>query len=83
MATTVNMHEAKSTLSRLVELVAMGDEKEIIIARNGRPVAKLMPIDSAKPAEQRIGVAKGMLSVPESIDLTNDRIAELFLGEAP
>ena len=36
----VNMLQAKSNLSRLVEAIELGDEREIIIARNGRPVAK-------------------------------------------
>ena len=39
--TTINMFEAKSQLSRLVEAVETGAEKEIVIARNGRPVRGL------------------------------------------
>ena len=44
--TSVNMLEAKSSLSRLVESIELGRESEIIIARNGRPAAKLVPIDA-------------------------------------
>ena len=41
---TVNMLEAKSSLSRLVEALEQGEEHEIIIARNGRPAAKLAQV---------------------------------------
>ncbi len=68
---SVNMLEAKSTLSRLVESVELGLEREIIIARHGRPVAKLVAIDH-KPTHQRIGVAKGLFEVPDNIDNDND-----------
>ena len=42
----VNMLQAKSNLSRLVEAIEHGREREIIIARNGRPAAKLDPLDA-------------------------------------
>ncbi|NMG73794.1 type II toxin-antitoxin system Phd/YefM family antitoxin [Aromatoleum diolicum] len=76
---TVNMLQAKSTLSRLVEAIEQGQEREIVIARNGRPAARLVPIDAA-PAGKRIGVAKGMFEVPDSIDAHNDEVARLFMG---
>jgi antitoxin (DNA-binding transcriptional repressor) of toxin-antitoxin stability system len=50
-------------------------EREIVIARNGRPVAKLVPLTTA-PSGKRIGVAKGLFVVPDSID--NDKVAKLF-----
>jgi prevent-host-death family protein len=77
---TVNMLQAKSSLSRLVEAVEQGQEREIVIARNGRPVAKLVPMDTA-PSGKRIGVAKGLFVVPDSIDAHNDEVARLFMGE--
>ena len=75
----VNMLQAKSSLSRLVEAIELGNEPEIIIARNGRPVAKLVPI-AALPAGQRLGVAKGVFVVPENIDNSNHEVAGLFFG---
>ena len=75
----VNMLQAKSSLSRLVDALERGQEREIIIARNGRPVARLLPIDAA-PAGQRIGVAKGMFEVLDTIDAHNDEVARLFTG---
>ena len=76
---SINMLQAKSTLSRLVEAIEQGQELEIIIACNGRPAAKLVPINTL-PTNKRIGVAKGKFEVPDSIDAHNHEIADLFLG---
>ncbi|TXG88880.1 MAG: prevent-host-death protein [Rhodocyclaceae bacterium] len=75
----VNMLQAKSSLSRLVEAIEQGQEREIVIARNGRPAAKLVPMDSV-PAGQRIGVAKGQFEVPDTIDAHNEEVARMFMG---
>jgi len=77
--TAINMLQAKSNLSRLVESIEQGEEREIIIARNGRPAAKLVPLTSV-PASKRIGVAKGLFEVPDDIDANNAEVAQLFLG---
>jgi antitoxin (DNA-binding transcriptional repressor) of toxin-antitoxin stability system len=74
---SINMLEAKSSLSRLVDAIEQGEEREIIIARNGRPAAKLVAIEAMAPA-LRIGVAKGLFEVPDSIDANNDAVASLF-----
>ena len=73
----VNMLEAKSSLSRLVEAIEQGREREIVIARNGKPAARLVPIHTV-PAGKRIGVAKGKFVVPDDIDAHNAEVAELF-----
>jgi prevent-host-death family protein len=78
--TIVNLLEAKSSLSRLVEAVESGAEQEIIIARNGKPAAKLVSVGAPAGRGQRIGVAKGKFVVPESIDLDNETVARLFAG---
>lgn len=78
----VNMLEAKSSLSRLVDAIETGREREIILARNGRPAARLVPIDTL-PSGIRIGVAKGAFEVPDDIDAHNDEVARLFNGETP
>lgn len=74
---TVNMLQAKSSLSRLVEAIEQGHEREIVIARNGRPAARLVSIEKA-PAGRRIGVAKGLFEVPDNIDAHNVDVARLF-----
>jgi antitoxin (DNA-binding transcriptional repressor) of toxin-antitoxin stability system len=75
----VNMLQAKSSLSRLVEAIELGEEREIVIARNGRPVAKLVPLVT-RESGPRIGVAKGLFEIPDSIDQHNDEVARLFLA---
>jgi prevent-host-death family protein len=74
---TVNMLEAKTSLSRLVESVEAGEEAEIVIARNGRPAARLLPMASS-PVLGRIGIARGAFEVPDDIDGSNAEIAALF-----
>ena len=75
----VNMLEAKSSLSRLVESVESGAEAEIIIARNGRPAARLVAVRPTAAAK-RIGGARGKFTVPETIDADEAAIAALFSG---
>ena len=77
----VNMLEAKSHLSRLVEAVESGRETEVIIARNGRPAARLVPI-KGRVTGQRIGVAEGKFVIPDDIDALNPEIEALFNGTA-
>ena len=55
----INMLEAKSSLSRLVEAVETRKQAEIVIARNGRPAARLVPIEPRGATGARIGVARG------------------------
>jgi prevent-host-death family protein len=73
---TINMLEAKSNLSELVRAVEAGEHEEIIIARNGVPAARLVPLQ--KKSRVRIGVAEGKYVIPDNIDADNDLIAEMF-----
>jgi Antitoxin of toxin-antitoxin stability system len=73
----VNMLEAKTHLSRLVGAIESGAETEVVIARNGRPVARLTSL-RASQQPRRLGVARGHFIVPETIDAANPLIAELF-----
>jgi prevent-host-death family protein len=77
----INMLEAKSSLSRLVEAVESGSASEIVIARNGRPAARLVPLKQ-NSVGKRIGVAKGKFSVPDDIDRDEASIAAMFAGTA-
>ena len=61
---TVNIHEAKTHLSRLLEGVAKGES--FVIAKSGKPVAKVTPILEKPP--RRIGFMKGMGKVPDDFD---------------
>ena len=75
----VDMLEAKSSLSRLVEAVETGAETEIIIARNGRPAARLVALKPAQ-AGKRLCVAKGRFTVPDTIDADEAGVTALFTG---
>jgi len=78
---TYNVLEAKTNLSRLIEAVESGAEPEIIIARNGKPAARIVPLAPArKPV--RLGLLAGMFEVPESINRDDAIIERLFDGEA-
>lgn len=62
---TVNIHEAKTQLSRLVEEVAGG--REIVIARAGRPVARLVPL--ATPVRRKqLGLLRGKIRIRADFD---------------
>jgi prevent-host-death family protein len=72
----VNIHEAKTHLSRLLERVAVGEE--VIIAKAGKPVAKLVPIKSAIK-KRKLGSAKGKFVVPDDFnDPLPKEIEDLF-----
>jgi prevent-host-death family protein len=79
MIRTVNMSQARSSLPRLVEAVEQGRQREIVITRKGRAVAKLVSADTV-PLARRLGVAKGAFEVPDSIDEHNDEVGQLFAG---
>jgi len=76
---TVNMLEAKSSLSRLVDAVESGQESEIVIARNGKPAVRIVAL-KARSTGQRLGVAQGQFVPPEPSDELDQEIAKLFNG---
>jgi antitoxin (DNA-binding transcriptional repressor) of toxin-antitoxin stability system len=81
MAATVNMLEAKSGLSRLVAALEDGTADEFIIARNGRPAARLVPLaGSSVDRGRRIGVAKGRFEVPAPVGGDDDEVLRLIEG---
>ena len=61
----INIHAAKTQLSRLVDAAAAGEE--IIIARGGNPVARLVPF-TAQSERRRLGILAGQLKVPTNFD---------------
>ena len=61
----VNIHEAKTHLSRLIERVAQGEE--IVIARSGKPVAQLVPFDRDMTA-RRTGSMRGRIQIADDFD---------------
>ena len=76
MAEIVNMHQAKSSLSRLVERTLAGEE--VVIARNGVPLVRLVPIER-KQVERRVpGRMKGQIWIAPDFDELPDDMAEAF-----
>jgi prevent-host-death family protein len=75
----VNMHEAKSNLSRLVRAVREGREHEIVICLSGEPVARLVPVADDAPRRQ-LGVDRGRITIAPDFDAVNPEITALFEG---
>ena len=78
---TVNIHEAKTHLSRLLDRAARGEP--FIIAKAGKPLVKVVPLDApAKGKTRRIGFLDGMIKVPDDFDtMFQDEIEEMFYGK--
>jgi prevent-host-death family protein len=81
---TVNIHEAKTHLSRLVDEAVQGDS--FIIAKAGKPMVQVMRINiSATPAKRRLGMLEGMYSLPDNFDEIDKQLDKeveaLMLGE--
>lgn len=74
MVKEVNIHEAKTHLSRLLNRVASGEE--IVISRAGKPIARLVPIGA--PITRQLGRDQGVFTVPDDFDhpLPDDVLAE-------
>ena len=77
---TINIHEAKTHLSRLVDEVSAGEE--LIIAKAGKPLARLVPIKLARPT-RKPGFLKGKIRIANDFDapLPSDLI-DAFEGKA-
>lgn len=79
---TVNIHEAKTHLSRLVEKAAEGEP--FIIAKAGKPLVKVVPLGAPEPGQvRRLGFMDGEIEVPEDFDrIGSDEIEKLFGGQS-
>ena len=77
---TVNLHEAKTHLSRLVQAAADGES--FIITRAGKPLVKVVAVEAPDPGTvRRIGFLAGRISVPPDFDrMGADEIETLFEG---
>ncbi len=77
---TINIHEAKTHLSRLVELAAKGES--FVIAKAGKPLVKVTALNAPEPEQmKRLGFMAGQLQVPDDFDrMGSDESAQLFGG---
>lgn len=78
--TQVNMHEAKTNFSKLIAAIKSGQESEIVVAQNGVPAARIVPVEPRnKPP--LLGSAKGKWVIPDDIDAMNAELEKLFDGD--
>ena len=79
---TINIHEAKTHLSRLVEQAAKGEP--FVIAKAGKPLVKVTSLDTPVAGQvRRLGFMAGQIAVPDDFDRMGDgEIERLFGGDA-
>lgn len=79
---TYNIHDAKTQLSRLVEMAAKGES--FVIAKAGKPMVKVIALDTPEPSQiKRFGFMAGQIKVPDDFNaMGRDEIQTLFEGEA-
>jgi len=75
MGETINIHDAKTHLSRLVERVERGEE--LVIARGGRPVARLVPLET-RTQPRRLGIWKDQMWISPDFDEPIPELIEAF-----
>lgn len=74
---TVNIHEAKTNLSRLIERAVQGES--FIIAKAGKPLVRVEALDAGAGAKKRLGCLAGEFTVPDDFDtMGQEEIAQLF-----
>jgi prevent-host-death family protein len=78
--TTVNIHEAKTHLSRLIAKAVAGEP--FVIAKAGKPLVKVVAINAPDEQPSRLGFLKGQFSIPDDFDtMGQDEIIRMFEGE--
>jgi prevent-host-death family protein len=79
---TVNIHDAKTHLSRLIEQAVNGEP--FIIAKAGKPLVKVVPLTAPEAGQaQRLGFLAGAISVPDDFDeMGQTAIEQMFAGDA-
>jgi prevent-host-death family protein len=76
---TVNIHEAKTHLSRFVDQAAAGEE--ILIARAGKPIARLVALAETELKPRTLGLGKGKFTLPDNFSSLHDEtIQRMFEG---
>jgi len=78
MAIKLNIHEAKTQFSKLIERAQAGEE--IVVAKAGKPVVRIVAIEVAKPSSgpRGFGFAKGLIQLREDFDEPDPELEELF-----
>lgn len=80
MGRQLNIHDAKTQLSKLIERTQEGEE--FVIAKSGKPVAKLVPLTKSRP-RRRLGLLNGKILVPDDFNESlPDEVIAQFEGRA-
>ncbi len=74
----MNVLEAKTNFSKIIAMLERKEEKEVIVARAGKPVVKITLCEEPKTFDSIFGIAKGKFTLPDDIDEYNDEIARMF-----
>lgn len=74
----MNVLEAKTNFSKIIAMLENRDEKEVIVAKAGKPVVKIVLWNEYEDVSKRIGIAEGKFTLPDDIDECNDEIARMF-----
>lgn len=79
---TVNIHEAKTNLSRLVDQAAKGEP--FVIAKAGKPLVKVVPLNAPEAGQmKRLGFMSGQITVPDDFDRMESAAIEKLFDGAP
>ena len=73
----MNVLEAKTNFSKIIAMLERKEEKEVIIARAGKPVVKIIAYEK-EDISKRIGIAKGKFTIPDDFDEPDEEIARMF-----
>lgn len=74
---TLNIHDAKTHLSRLIDMAVKGEA--FVIAKAGKPMVKVSAVERSESAPSRIGFLKGQITVPADFDsMGRDAIEQMF-----
>jgi prevent-host-death family protein len=73
----VNVHQAKTQLSKLLDQIEAGEE--VVISRHGKPVARMSPVEGELPPRQP-GALKGKIWIADNFDAFDEELEEMFYG---
>ena len=76
----MNVLEAKTNFSKIIALLERKEENEVIVARAGKPVVKIVLYEEPKSFDQIFGIAAGKFTVPDNFNDDNEMIAEMLTG---
>jgi antitoxin (DNA-binding transcriptional repressor) of toxin-antitoxin stability system len=76
---TVNVHEAKTHLSRIIEQILANGEP-VTIARAGKPVVVVSAHPESRPARRKLGILRGKVHLPKDINALDEEVQKLVVG---